>query len=95
MGNALIHSISVSQWDVKHEGYMVSRKPDSIRRYVIKLQSAAYLNVQNIFIDVSTEFTVFIFRVHVELIGRIKKYQLCRIIARIVSGKREGEGLPS
>jgi hypothetical protein len=50
----------------------ISPKPDSIRRYVIKLQSAAFYCVQNTFIVVSTECAVFIFRVHVELIGGYK-----------------------
>ena len=53
----------------------VSRIPDSFRRYVIKLQPAAFYNVQNMFIDVSTECAVFIFRVHVEIIGE-KKIQI-------------------
>jgi len=47
----------------------ISCKPDSIRRYVIRLQSAAFYCVQNKFIDDSTECAVFIFRVHAELIG--------------------------
>jgi hypothetical protein len=46
----------------------LSCKPNSIRRYVIKLQSAAFYCVQNMFIDVSTECAA-IFRVHAELIG--------------------------
>ena len=50
----------------------VSCKPDSIRRYVIKLQPAAFYCVQNKFIGVSTECAVFIFRVHGELIGEYK-----------------------
>jgi len=41
MRKVLVHSINVSQTDVKHEGY----KPVSIRRYVIKLQSAEILNL--------------------------------------------------
>jgi hypothetical protein len=47
-------------------------KPDSIQRYVIKLQSAAFYCVQNKFIDVSTECAVFIFRVQTELIAEYK-----------------------
>ena len=34
----------------------------------MKLQSAAFYNLQNKFIDISTEFAVFIFRMHVKLI---------------------------
>jgi hypothetical protein len=47
----------------------ISCKPDNIRRYVIRLECAAFYCVQNRFIDVSTEWAVFIFRVHGELIG--------------------------
>jgi len=47
----------------------ISCKPNSIRHYVIKLQPATFYNVQNTFIDVSTECAVFMFSVHVELIG--------------------------
>ena len=47
----------------------ISCKPDNIRRYVIKLQSAAFYCVQNTFISVSTERAVFIFMVHGELTG--------------------------
>ena len=47
-----------------------SCKPYSVRRYVIKLEYAAFYCVQNKFIGVSTERAVFIFRVHVELTGK-------------------------
>jgi hypothetical protein len=50
----------------------ISRKPDSNRSYVIKLQSAVFYYVQNTFIDVSTECAVFIFWVNVDLIGEKK-----------------------
>jgi len=46
-----------------------SRNPNSIRRYVIRLQLAARYYVQNKFIDVSIGCVVFIFRVQAELIG--------------------------
>jgi len=47
----------------------ISYKPDSFRRYVIKLQTAAFYYVQNKIIGVSTECAVFIISVHVELTG--------------------------
>ena len=47
----------------------ISCKHDSIRRYLIRLQSAAFNCVQNKFIDVSTECAVFIFRVQAEING--------------------------
>jgi len=50
----------------------MSRKPDSIRLYVFKLQSAAFYCVQNKFIEVSTECAAFIIRVQAELIGKEK-----------------------
>jgi len=59
-----MHSVSVTDKDVKHVGYRF--KPYCIRRYVIKLQCAAFYNLQNRFIDVSTECAVFIFSVQVE-----------------------------
>jgi len=46
----------------------ISPKPDIIRRYVIKIQPAAFYYVWNKFICVSTECAVFIFRVQAELI---------------------------
>jgi hypothetical protein len=50
----------------------ISHKTDSIRRYVIKLQPAAFDYVQNKFIGVPTECVVFICRVQAELIGEKK-----------------------
>ena len=50
----------------------VSRTPESIRRYVIKLQSVAFFYLQNKFIEVSRECAVFILRVQAELIGELK-----------------------
>ena len=50
----------------------LSRKPEIVRRYVIKLQPAVFHYVQNTLIDVSKEYVVFIFRVQVELIGELK-----------------------
>jgi hypothetical protein len=47
----------------------VGCKPDSIQSYVIKLHLLRFYNVQNKFIDFSTECAVFIFRVQAELIG--------------------------
>ena len=67
---------------------VVSRKPESIRRYVFKFQSAAFLQCAEKFIDVSTECAVFFTRINAELFGEQKIY---RIIARIVPGKREGK----
>jgi hypothetical protein len=51
---------------------VTSYKSDIIRRYVIRLQSAAFYCVQNKFIGVSTECAVFIFRVQGEIIGKYK-----------------------
>jgi len=42
----------------------ISCTPESIRRYFIKLQSAAFYYVQNKFIEVSTQCVVFIFWVN-------------------------------
>jgi len=50
----------------------ISCKPDSIRRYGIKLQSAAFYCVQNTFIGVPTECVVFTCSMHAELIGEQK-----------------------
>ena len=50
----------------------ISPKLESIRRYVMKLQPAAFYYVWNKFICVSTECAVFIFRVLAELIEENK-----------------------
>ena len=49
---------------------VTSYKPDSIRRYVIILRTAAFYCVQNKFIGVSTGCAVFIFRVQGKIIGK-------------------------
>ena len=52
----------------------IIRQPDSFRCSVIKLKPAAFYYVWNMFIDISRERAVFIFRVHTELIGEKKNF---------------------
>jgi len=54
------------------ERWKISPHRDCFRRYVIKIQSAAFYCVQNVFNDVSTECVAFTFRVQPELIGEWK-----------------------
>jgi len=71
MRNVLIHSVSVSKRDVKHVGYK-SQHPT-----LFDVTSSNYIllrfhNVQNKFIDVSTECVFFILKDYAEKMGNRK-----------------------